>query len=296
MIFNNILIYVYKFILKFNMEKNDLDFKIGDDSNIEQIIYDINYLKNKNKHERDNNIQFEEKDHVYIINGIRGGYMSTTTFIHTLFPKFNTDDIINKIINSKNWNNDPEYKYYKMSKEDILNMWNKNRDTAASSGTNMHADIEKYYNKVKVNNDSIEFQYFLQYVKDNCHLKPYRTEWTVYYEEYKISGSIDMTYENEDGTLDIYDWKRCKEILYDNNFSKNSILECLKHIPDTNFWHYSIQLNIYKKILEDKYNKKIKSLCLVCLHPNNDKYEIIEVPILTNEINNIFEYRKNQLK
>ena len=33
--------------------------------------------------------------------------------------------------------------------------------------------------------------------------------------------------------------------------------QCINHLPDTNFWHYSLQLNTYKAILEDKYGVKI---------------------------------------
>jgi ATP-dependent exoDNAse (exonuclease V) beta subunit len=161
----------------------------------------------------------------------------------------------------------------------------------------MHNDIERYYNDVPVENDSIEYQYFLRFVQDFPELKPYRTEWMVYYEEYKLSGSIDMIFENPDGTLQIYDWKRCKEIKYDPEFGKMSTTDCIKDMPDTNFWHYSLQLNTYKKILEEKYGKKITDLYLICVHPDNpyQTYDRIKVPVLEKEMNDLFELRKNQI-
>jgi hypothetical protein len=51
-------------------------------------------------------------------------------------------------------------------------------------------------------------------VQDFPDLIPYRSEWMVFWEEMKISGSIDMIFENPDGTILIYDWKRCREIAY----------------------------------------------------------------------------------
>jgi len=75
----------------------------------------------------------------------------------------------------------------------------------------MHYDIECYYNQVPVSNDSIEYTYFRQFLDENPHLLPYRTEWMIYHEDLKIAGSVDMVYRNPDGTLLIYDWKRCKE-------------------------------------------------------------------------------------
>ena len=34
----------------------------------------------------------------------------------------------------------------------------------------------------------------------------------VWDKELKLCGSIDMLFENEFGELELYDWKRCKEI------------------------------------------------------------------------------------
>lgn len=149
-----------------------------------------------------------------------------------------------------------------------------------------------------IHNDSIEFQYFQNFLADFQDLRPFRTEWIVYYEEYKLSGSIDMVFELPNGDLLIYDWKRCKEITYDNNFGKCSTTPCIKHLPDTNFWHYALQLNMYKTILEHKYEKKVVGLFLVCLHPDNPykNYERIEVPFLEKEMSDLLEVRLQELQ
>jgi len=184
-----------------------------------------------------------------------------------------------------------------MTRQDIKNQWNTKRDSSASAGTDMHYDIECFYNREPVENTSIEYEYFQRFAADFPELKPYRTEWMVFYEEYKLSGSIDMIFENPDGTLQIYDWKRCQEIVHENGFNEFAKTQCLRHLPDTNFWHYSLQLNIYKKILEDKYDKKITDLYLVCLHPDNynKSYLRIEVPILEKEMTDLFEERRQLL-
>ena len=83
--------------------------------------------------------------------------------------------------------------------------------------------------------------------------------------ELKFAGSIDMIYRNPDGTLDIYDWKRAKEIQKNSHFNKWSTNPLISHLPDTNFWHYSLQLNTYKAIIERNYGKKVKNLYLVLL-------------------------------
>jgi len=254
------------------------------------------YLVTINAHPRDEFITFEEGPHIYTVCGERGTYTSVTTFNHSHFSHFDADAIIDNMLRGKKMK-DPKYKYYGMTKEQIKEDWDKNRDAASSAGTKMHYDIECYYNFMDVNNDSIEYQYFRNFVRDFPELKPYRTEWMVYYEELKLSGSIDMVFENPDGTIQIYDWKRCQEIKHEAEFGKYALTPCISHLPDTNFWHYALQLNTYKTILEHKYDKKVTGLYLVCMHPDNinKSYDRIEVPFLEKEMRDLFEYRRTQL-
>jgi len=251
------------------------------------------YLAKLNPHERDQFIEFDEGPHIYTVHG-QQGYTSVTTWNHSHFSHFDAEGVVANILKSKNMSN-PSYKYYGMTREQILAMWDENRDQASGAGTKMHYDIECYWNNMPVSNDSIEYSYFQRFVADFPELKPYRTEWMVYYEELKLSGSIDMVFENPDGTLQIYDWKRCREIKYDDN--KFAHTECIRHMPDTNFWHYALQLNTYKTILETKYGKKVTGLYLVVTHPDNPyrTYDRVPIPFLEKDIANLFEYRRQQL-
>ncbi len=253
------------------------------------------YLAKKNAHERDAFIEFDEGPHIYTVHGEQG-YTSVTTWNHHHFPQFDADAIIDGILSNKRMK-DPTYKYYGMTRETIKADWDRNRDQASGAGTNMHYDIECFYNGLNVKNDSIEYQWFQRFVKDHSELVPYRTEWMVYYEELKLSGSIDMIFENPDGTLQIFDWKRCKEISYESPYGKTALTDCINHLPDTNFWHYSLQLNTYKTILEQKYGKTITALYLVCLHPDNPykTYDLIEVPFLEKEMRLLFEERRKEV-
>lgn len=249
----------------------------------------------ENPHPRDEFISFDEGPHIYTVHG-DSTFTSVTTFIHSHFSHFDPDAVIDKMI--KKIQTDPTYKYYGMTREEIKTMWAKNGEAASGSGTNMHNDIERYYNDVPIENDSIEFGYFKQFVDDFPELKPYRTEWTVYYEELKLSGSIDMIFENPDGTLQIYDWKRSKGIEYESFGNKTAKTPCLSHLPDSNFWHYSLQLNIYRAILEEKYGKKITGMYLICIHPDNynKSYQRIEVQDLRPEVATLFEERRELVK
>jgi len=268
------------------------------DINKKAILGTPTYLAVLNEHERDKHITFEEGPHIYTVCGDRGGFTSVTTWNHQHFAQFNANEIISNIINGKRWKTDPTYKYYNMSSNEIQVLWDLNRDTASAAGTKMHNDIELYYNGITVVNDSIEFNYFRNFIVDFPDLKPYRTEWMVYYEEVKLSGSIDMIYENPDGTLLIYDWKRCKEITFDSYYNKYATTTCISHIPDTNFWHYALQLNVYKTILEHKYGKKVVGLYLICMHPDYQykNYQCIKVPHMETEMDDLFKLRLEQVR
>lgn len=274
-------------------------------------------LSELNKHPRDSNIRFYEEDHKYVILSEPGiKYTSVTTWNHEHFPKFNADEIIENMMKSKGWKEG--HKYWGLTAEQIKAQWNTNRDNVAGAGTDLHYEIEcfnnnsqlhcHYTNKELYDNymienielhscKPIEWQYFINFVRDHPHLKPYRTEWTVWHEDVKISGSIDMIYENPDGTLSIYDWKRAKLITRINNFNKFALPPQICHLPDSNFWHYALQLNTYKAIIEQKYGKKVTDLFLVRLHPDAEEknYELIKLPDLSTEISDLFLERKKHL-
>jgi ATP-dependent exoDNAse (exonuclease V) beta subunit len=272
-----------------------------------------NVLSVRNSHPRDINIQFFEEEHKYVIQTephIK--YTSVTTWNHSHFPVFDADVIITNMMKGKGWKEG--HKYWGLSPRQIKAQWNSNKDAVAGAGTNLHYDIEcfnndkrfqfEYTNKElyeiymcdKKNEHEfspIEWKYFINFVKDFPQLKPYRTEWIIYDEDTKISGSIDMVYENPDGTLSIYDWKRCKNITRINNFNRFALPEQICHLPDSNFWHYALQLNTYKFIIEKHYGKKIADIFLVRLHPDAEEknYELIQLPDLTREISDLFKDR-----
>jgi hypothetical protein len=209
------------------------------------------------------------------------------------------------------------HKYWGQTPKQIKESWNVNRDFVANAGTDLHHSIECFNNNRMLskgytnkelyelymidhrsthNAEPQEWQYFINFVRDHPDLKPYRTEWCVYHEDVKISGSIDMVYENPDGTLSIYDWKRSKNITRINQYNKFAITPEICHLPDSNFWHYALQLNTYKGILEQKYDKTIRDLFLVRLHPDAEEknYELIPLPNLSTEIEDLFSEREGK--
>ena len=254
------------------------------------------YLAEKNSHPRDKCITFDEGPHIYTING-DSDYMSVTTWNHSHFSHFDADKIIDKMMMSRKWG--PAHKHWGKTKEQIKKEWDDNGKKASLAGTKMHYDIECYYNEmdVEVEEECIEWKYFENFEEDIGQYKePYRTEWMIWDDELKFAGSIDMTYINEDGTIDIYDWKRSVGIKKENRY-QNALTKCIKHLPDSNYWHYCLQLNTYKALLEKNYGVKVRDMYLVCLHPNNENnnYQRIKVVNLQKEIKKLFRLREKML-
>ena len=253
-------------------------------------------LSKLNAHERDKHITFDEGPHIYTVHN-QLGYTSVTTWNHKHFSGFDAEAVVDNIMKGRKIH-DPGYKYYGMTREQILKQWRENGESASSKGTQLHYDIECYYNDWPVQNDSIEYQYFLNFAKDFSNLQAYRTEWMVYYEELKMSGSIDMLFKNERGEYLIYDWKRCIEIPHEPQFGKHATTQCISHLPDSKFWHYSLQLNMYRRFLQDKYDIDVVGMFLVCLHPDNpyENYERIEVQIMEKEMEELIQLRLKEAR
>jgi ATP-dependent exoDNAse (exonuclease V) beta subunit len=275
-------------------------------------------LSANNAHPRDQNISFQEEGHKYTIStDPTSKYTSVTTWNHSHFPHFDADKIIKQMMKGKNWK--PGHKYWGMTAEQIKQQWTDNGAAVSGAGTDMHYEIEcfmnnaevppgythadlynKWTNELKENPiaNTPEWKYFLRFVQDHPELKPFRTEWLIYHDDLKLSGSIDMVYEKPDGTLMIYDWKRSKDISKVNTFNKYATTFSISHMPDSNFWHYALQLNTYKAIIEAKYDRKVVELCLVRLHPDavEETYELIPVPDLSEDIATLFAQRQETIK
>lgn len=259
----------------------------------EQTMEPPTYLATINAHPRDSHISFDEGPHIYTIDG-ESNYTSVTTWNHSHFPHFDSDKIIDKMMASKKW---PNNKYFGKTKEEIKKIWSDNGKKASEAGTKMHYDIECFYNGMVPENDSIEYNYFMNFYEDNSNLEPFRTEWMVWDSELRLAGSIDMTFiDRKKNEIMIFDWKRCKEIKKTNAF-ETATTECINYMPNTNFWHYSLQLNTYKALLEKNYGVVVGDMYLVCLHPDNKNksYLLYRVPFLQDNIQELFELRREQL-
>ena len=214
---------------------------------------------------------------------------SVTGLIESFFPEFDSDywsdkKAIERIkIEGGKLTDENIYKV----KKDILMEWEENRKDAADKGTILHEKIENFYNNIEDNLDAPEFTYFKNFIQKYPKLKPYKTEWRIFDSNLSLAGSIDMVYEKNNGDLFLFDWKRSTKIIngaghliesdYDYGFDE------LSHIADNSYNRYSLQLNLYKYIIESNYGKKISSMNLLILHPHFHTFFHLQIPDLEKE-------------
>jgi hypothetical protein len=255
---------------------------------------DWQVLATKNKHPRDDHIRFFEPTHTYYIDGSSTNVISCTGFLHTFFPHFDPKATIAKMMRSPKW---PQSKYFGKTAIEIETGWSDSGKEASGLGTAMHLAIEQFLNGALDRIDPAvketpEWQYFMNFWSVHGHdLEPFRMEWEVWSAAHLLCGSIDGVFRRKsDGKIVIYDWKRSKEIKMDNDWEKGHAP--LDHLPDSNYWHYSLQLNIYRRILEEHYEKTVSELALVILHPNLPCYKILLLNRMDAEVDAMFAVRR----
>jgi hypothetical protein len=145
---------------------------------------------------------------------------------------------------------------------------------------------------------------------DYSFMKPYRSEWVIWDAEWKLAGTIDALFEDtRDGSYWIFDWKRVRNGLeadleatrwgYEQEMDEwlEPVRPWVKKMPEpfhevysTKYWHYSLQLNLYRKILEQNYGIRIKGMILVQLHPElGDTGQYHRVVFMDAPLNNLLE-------
>lgn len=238
-------------------------------------------MYNDNSFKIDNNITLNEADHKYILKNHENiKFKSVTTLISEYFEEF---DKVKVATNLKK--NIPKYRY--LSIAEIIDNW----DNLAKHGTDVHKEVENYINHKtlpNINKSKIAVGWLKKYnLKSNFDLY---SETIVYSKDLKLAGTIDLlSYDKSEDVYDIIDWKTSKRIDTVGYKNKTGIRPETIDLLDTNFNHYSLQLSLYKYLLEKSYSIKIRDRIIVHLKENiahsyiAENYDKIIKKILINQ-------------
>ena len=242
---------------------NSLTAKDSDPKNYNEI----------NKNPRDSKICFDCDSHTYTFNGTV--FKSVTTIVDECFEKFDADYWARKKAPSLG-----------MTPQAVKDMWDQKGEEARNLGTQMHEKIERYYMGFPNSSDET-YNLFCQFT-EQYKLSPYRTEWAIYDEDSHVAGTLDFL-NYQDGIFTIYDWKRSNKVIKNGQPEKVSrwrkhALRPISHIHDTTYWHYALQVSIYRYILEKNYGIKVASSYLAVFHPDYNQPYVVDVPYMKDEV------------
>lgn len=204
-------------------------------------------MTNKVAENNGNKVEFFSKEHVYILDGLTK-LKSATTLVKEYFPKFDTQKIATRYAKKHN-----------LTIEEVIAQWDKKRDDACEFGTLIHSWAELLL-------ENQDAQIVPKTEKESLYLKSLREYIPTLLEEFeiiaiemllfdpasKVAGTPDIIARNKnDGQVYILDWKTNKSIDFENKWENG--LGPLKNIPNSNYYHYCLQLGIYGSMLRKNY-------------------------------------------
>jgi ATP-dependent exoDNAse (exonuclease V) beta subunit len=194
-------------------------------------------------------ITFEEETHKYssIIDGKEILYTSGTTFVHNFFPKFDPTGEITKRCALREG----------LTVEAIKAKWKEKANKSAKFGTKIHETMEDVLrgdmlrNKPNDDKEKNTMSSAIKLAKKILsRAEIIGIEKIVFDSDIKIAGTIDLLIRaKKDGKIWILDHKTNERI---DTFNKwNSFaLKPIENIPNTNYFQYTLQLNLYENILK----------------------------------------------
>lgn len=220
---------------------------------------------------KDPSFIFEEVSHTYHFNGIK--YDSVTTFLKKFKQPFEREYWLNR--KAKELGIDPSI---------LEEEWTKKANEATSLGTIVHKWIEDFWSGKNPEMPQEEevlsrVNKFLDlYEKKFKNLVPLESELRIFSKKWRLAGTIDQPFilwdEKKKQILFLVgDWKTNKE-MKDDNHPKGRYKKLLH--PFSDLWEnshneYSIQLSLYRLILEDELGIDTHGGFLVHIGPGEPK-------------------------
>jgi glutamate synthase domain-containing protein 1 len=218
------------------------------------------------KYSKDGKVVFNEQEHTYYLGNKK--LTGITSIISKYKNKFDSDLIATNYAIKHN-----------LKKENVLKEWKEKGEYSCNQGTEVHKIIENYILTGEINlsniypKEKIAVKFIEEIFKTN-KLTPIETELIVYND--KIASQIDLIAMNNKGDLFILDFKTNSKI--ETNGYNKYMLHPFNLLPDASFYHYSIQLSIYKKLCKE-YN--IKDIYIIHIDENDYffiKAALIDIP------------------
>jgi hypothetical protein len=196
-----------------------------------------------------------------------------------------------------------------VTESEVQAEWDYMNHHATFEGSTLHDYIENYLNnKIKAlpekSPEGIQFEEIsetFEVMKQQFHnfyddtvakgkLIPVKSELVVGDKDYMLCGMVDQLFWNPKyQCLQIWDWKTNTRLNMENKFG-NKMKHCLWMLDECEFNTYSIQLNVYKHIIEKNTNLKLGSCHLVWYNEENQNYKVINCEDYTDHVKKMLDF------
>jgi hypothetical protein len=200
-------------------------------------------------------ITFTEWNHTYTHNETGEKFTSVTTILGKYKKPFDSDSAATRVAKREG-----------VSKEMVLEMWEKEKNKACDRGTSLHKLLEDYITI----GEQVDDYGWLYKTYDRCaeynvdRYKKVLCEQLLWNEELKVSGLADLIYEHKDGTFTIGDFKTNKRYRFSSDYNE-WMLPPLDHLTVCEHSTYTMQLSIYAWLYEQLTGKKCRKLVIYYL-------------------------------
>ncbi len=200
-------------------------------------------------------ITFTEWNHTYTHNETGEKFTSVTTILGKYKKPFDSDSAATRVAKREG-----------VSKEMVLEMWEKEKNKACDRGTSLHKLLEDYITV----GEQVDDYGWLYKTYDRCaeynvdRYKKVLCEQLLWNEELKVSGLADLIYEHKDGTFTIGDFKTNKRYRFSSDYNE-WMLPPLDHLTVCEHSTYTMQLSIYAWLYEQLTGKKCRKLVIYYL-------------------------------
>lgn len=217
-------------------------------------------------------------------------YTSVTRLINKFVPSFDFEQK-SKLYASK----------YGMDVEVVRENWTKKNRDSTDFGTKIHSFIETALNTKKITNN--EYKKVVKGIVDMLYegfSGTYKTEKIISDVQRRVAGTADLIVEN-DTSFSIIDFKTNKQIKYTNDFEDKFLHKPLSHLPNSEYFKYSLQLSFYAFFYNNITNKQVDRLSFFWLKRSDaanysdlssTKWLRYNVPYLKEEVESVLDYVK----
>lgn len=235
----------------------------------------------------DNEITLIEDIHKYKLkDDPEFEFTSCTTFAKYFFEPFDTIGIANNLAGS-------HPRYMDKSPQELVEQW----DESAVEGTLVHSEVEKF---IKKNAEPVhpKSKNAVKWIKEYIYeIKRYEiySEVIVYSKELSLAGTIDLLiFDKLTSTYKILDWKTNRKINTTSYDNKTGCHKATAGLMDCNFIHYSLQLSLYRYILEKYYDLPVSGAAIS--HLTEDNVLIYKTEYYKAEIEGMLKADRDALK